>query len=77
MTTIKYQLPNDCHVVLKIYNMLGQYVITLIDKDQKAGYYNIQWNAFRNSSGLYFYYLKAETKNSKSFEKINKMLLLK
>jgi len=76
-TAIKYQLPNDCHVVLKIYNMLGQEIITLIDKDQKAGYYEIQWNAFRNASGLYFYYLKAETNNNKSYEKINKMLLLK
>ncbi|MBN1549827.1 T9SS type A sorting domain-containing protein [bacterium] len=77
LTTIAYQLPDDCHVTLKIYNMLGQEVITLIDRGQKAGYYNIQWEAGRNASGLYFFYMKTQADNKPLFEKMNKMLLMK
>ena len=63
-TIIKFQLPKQTHVTLKIYNKLGQEVITLIDENKKAGYYQVKWNG-RNSQGnvvsggLYFYQLKA------------------
>lgn len=76
-TTVKYQLPYDCHVVLTIYNMLGQKLVTLLDNDQQAGYFDIKWDATSFASGLYFYHLKAIRKNNKSFNKINKMMLLK
>ena len=49
----------------------------MINKEQKAGYYDIQWNAVRNASGLYFYYFRAETNNNESYERINKMLMVK
>ncbi|MBN1995902.1 right-handed parallel beta-helix repeat-containing protein [candidate division KSB1 bacterium] len=76
-TTIKYELPRDCHVILKIYNMLGQEVSILFDKNQKAGYHDIQWDATSFASGLYFYSLKAISKNNRTFNKIKKMLILK
>jgi Leucine-rich repeat (LRR) protein len=77
ITSIKYELPNDSRVVLKIYNMLSQEVTTLIDKDHKAGYYDIQWDTGSNPSGLYFYHFKADGSNSVRFAKVKKMLLLK
>jgi hypothetical protein len=77
ITTIHYQLPNDCHVVLKIFNMLGQEVTTLVDAKQRPGYYDIQWDADQNVSGLYFYYFRAESNNGQSVETMKKMLLLK
>jgi hypothetical protein len=76
-TTIRYKLPIDSHVVLTVYNVSGQEIITLIDKDQKAGDYDIQWEASAYPSGLYIFQLKAESENKKPIEKIKKMLLLK
>lgn len=77
ITTVKYQLPYNSHVIISIYNILGQKVVKLLDKDQQAGYYNIQWDPASFTSGVYFYHIKAEGKNNPSFEKIKKMLLLK
>ena len=77
ITTIKYEIPNDGKVLLVIYNLLGQEVITLINNEQWAGKYSLRWNGtnqFGNqvSTGTYFYFLK--TQNNQS---VKKMLLLK
>jgi subtilisin family serine protease len=77
VTNIMYQLPNASYVTLKIYDLLGREVITLVDKQQKAGYYNIQWNGKTNCganvpSGVYFYLIKTD-----KYEKTRKMLLMK
>jgi hypothetical protein len=77
ITTIKYEIPNDGKVLLVIYNILGQEVITLVNNEQWAGKYNVRWNGtnqFGNqvSTGTYFYFLK--TQNNQS---VKKMLLLK
>ena len=77
ITTIKYEIPNDGKVLLVIYNLLGQEVITLINNEQWAGKYSVRWNGtnqFGNqvSTGTYFYFLK--TQNNQS---VKKMLLLK
>jgi hypothetical protein len=71
-TTIAYSLPIDNHVIIKIYNILGQEVATLVDKEVKAGSYNITWTAQNLSSGVYFYKMTAG-----NFSKINKLMLLK
>ncbi len=76
-TTLKYQLPVDCHVVLKIYNMLGEEVALLADKDQPAGFYHIIWDGNNLASGIYMYQLYAEKEGVIRFEKINKMILIK
>jgi hypothetical protein len=64
VTTIRYQLPEDVHVTLSVYNLLGQRVRTIVDDLQSAGYYTVQWNGTNHSgltlsSGMYFYRIQA------------------
>jgi hypothetical protein len=75
-TTIRYQLPQAAHVTLKIYNMLGQEVATLVDGVQDAGYRSIVWNAVNVSSGVYFYRIKAAA-GTTTFTDVRKMLVVK
>ena len=72
VTTIKYGLPKPSQVTLKVYNILGQEVATLVGRRQEAGYYQVQWDAQNVSSGVYLYCIYAE-----GFIKIRKMLVLK
>jgi hypothetical protein len=58
-TTIQYDLPKDSRVSLKIYNVLGQEVSTLIDALQEAGTQSTQWIANESASGFYIYRLDA------------------
>ncbi len=76
-TVIKYGLPEASFVTIKIYNMLGQEVKTLVAGDKEAGSYRIQWNGDDNygnkvSSGAYIYRIVAG-----SFVQARKMVLLK
>ncbi|MCX6175468.1 MAG: T9SS type A sorting domain-containing protein [Ignavibacteriales bacterium] len=71
-TTIRFSLPSDELVSLKIYNVLGQQVETLINKSMRAGSYNVDFNASKLSSGVYFYRIEAGNYNI-----TKKMLLLK
>jgi hypothetical protein len=58
-TTIEYTVPVNTHVTLKIYDILGKEVATLVDRDQNNGSYILIWNASNLSSGVYFYKLVA------------------
>ena len=76
-TLIKYSLPEAGYVTLKIYNMLGQEVRTLLSTQSNAGVYTINWNGRDNfghrvSSGAYIYQLV-----SGNFVQTKKMVLLK
>ncbi len=71
-TTIKYDLSVDSRVTLKVFNILGQEVVTLVSEDQKAGYRSVEWNASNMASGVYFYRLQAE-----SFSEIRQLILLR
>lgn len=71
-TTIAYSLPVAGHVNLTVFNVLGQKVVTLVNGQQDANHYDIEWDASRNSSGVYFYRLTTE-RNTET----RKMLLLK
>ncbi|UCD95518.1 MAG: T9SS type A sorting domain-containing protein [Candidatus Zixiibacteriota bacterium] len=76
-TIISYDLPVACHVKLEIFNILGQRVKTLVDKQMEAGSYELTWNGtdrsgFPMASGIYFYQLTAG-----DFSSSRKMLLLK
>lgn len=76
-TTIKYQLPDqvwndNVNVSLKVYDILGRAVATLVNKKQKPGYYEISWDAKNNSSGIYFYKIQAG-----KFVKTKKLVVLK
>lgn len=59
VTNIEYTIPERSHVTLKIYDMLGKEVSTLVDKTQDPGTYISLWNAKNFSSGIYFYRLIA------------------
>ena len=76
-TTIAYSIPNDGKVGLKVYNIKGQLVKTLVRGEQQAGSYEAVWNGKDNnkksvSSGIYFYKLSTKDKTI-----MKKMLLLK
>lgn len=58
-TTIRYQLPAFGPVVLKVYDVLGREVATLVNEEKAAGKYSVTWNASSMSSGVYFYRLQA------------------
>ncbi len=58
-TTIDYDLPKQSHVVLKIYDVLGREITTLVDNDVQAGYHSVRWDAGNVASGLYLYRITA------------------
>lgn len=59
MTIITYEIAAVSHVALKIYNLLGQEVTTLVNEQKGPGTYSITWDARNFSSGVYFYRLTA------------------
>jgi len=81
-TKIKYNLPVDSKVTLEIYNVIGMRIGQLVNADQSAGSYSVNFNSSslnRNiSSGVYFYKLTAVGKaTGNNFSSIKKMILLK
>ena len=72
VTQIVFELPRDGHVTLKVYDMLGQEVATLIDAAQEAGSHRVTFDGSDLSSGLYFYKFEAA-----GFLKTGKMILIK
>ena len=76
-TDIQYALSEDTHVTLRVYNMLGQEMATLVDEPQAAGYRSVVWNGRNDAggtvaSGIYIYKLSAGT-----FTETRRMLLVK
>lgn len=71
-TTIKYSLSEDGFVKLSVYNLLGEEVTTLVNNEQKAGRYEVNFDASKLASGIYMYRLE-----SNNFLSIKKMILLK
>jgi 5'-nucleotidase len=71
-TTISISLPQSSVVRLRIYNMLGQEVATLLNGEMSAGHHDVVWNAGDAASGMYYYCLEAG-----SVRETKKMLLLK
>jgi len=76
-TKIDFSLPVTSYVELTVYNVLGQVVDVLVNKNLSAGNHSINWNAERFTSGLYIYKMKASGANGKEFIKVHKMMLLK
>ncbi|MGE5681106.1 MAG: YCF48-related protein, partial [Bacillota bacterium] len=71
-TTIKYTIPAEGKVSLKIYNVLGKEVAQLINQNQSAGQHSVSFNASELSSGVYFYQLTFGSNVS-----VKKMMLVK
>jgi len=71
-TTITYALPSDGLVSLRVFDMRGRLISTLVSGYQTPGHYEVQFNAAGISSGAYIYVLE-----SGSFSEIKKMVYLK
>jgi hypothetical protein len=71
-TKIRYQLPTESKVVIKIYNILGSEVMELVNEQKAAGIYEVQFNAESLASGTYIYKISAD-----NFVQTKKMILLK
>jgi hypothetical protein len=71
-TTIEISIPKSEYVTLKIYNLLGQELATLVSEKLKAGNYKFSWDARELASGVYMYKMKTG-----EFTGIRKMILLR
>jgi len=71
-TNISFSIPSRSFVTLKIYDMLGREVTTIVSEEMSAGSYSRQWNATDIPSGVYFYRLQAG-----NFNQTKKLILLK
>lgn len=72
VTTIRYSIPTPSKVVIKIFDILGNEIAILMDKEKHVGTYELTWNAANLPSGVYFYRLTAG-----DFIATKKMVLLK
>ena len=71
-TEIRYAVPAEAHVTLKVYNLLGQEVASLVDEVKEAGRHTVSWNASDQASGVYFYSLQTD-----DFSATKKMVFMK
>ena len=71
-TTIQYSIPESGNVQLKIYNLLGEEVATLVNDFKNAGSYQVRFNASDLSSGIYYYRIESE-----KFIQVKKMVLIR
>jgi hypothetical protein len=73
VTKIKYDIPKNTNVTIKVYDIIGREVTTLINNEFKnAGWYQIDWNASNYASGIYFYRIQAA-----DYTSVKKMVLIK
>ncbi|MEO8232381.1 MAG: T9SS type A sorting domain-containing protein, partial [Ignavibacteriota bacterium] len=71
-TTISYSIPSDNFVTIKLYDVLGNEVITLVNEQKQAGRYEMLFNASNIATGVYYYQI-----NSGTFAQTRKLMLLK
>ena len=72
VTTIKYSIPHNSFVYIKLYDILGREIKTLVAKEEKAGNYEVKFDGSDLSSGIYFY-----TMSVNNFIETRKMVILK
>lgn len=71
-TTLSFSIPTSSFVLLRVFDVLGREVATLVNETKAAGRYSVDWNAAGHPSGLYFYRLSANGKTG-----LKRMMLLK
>jgi len=76
-TVIHFAIPQETHVKMAIYDVLGREVSTLIDENLKADYHSVKWDGLNQSgeqasSGVYFYRLQTD-----GFQMVKKMVLIR
>jgi photosystem II stability/assembly factor-like uncharacterized protein len=72
VTTIEFDLPKSAKVTLKIFNILGEEVTTLLSESLPSGFHSCQWDARNYPSGIYYYLIQAG-----DFRDVKKMVLMK
>ena len=78
-TKIKYSIPHSSNIVIKVFDILGNEVVTLVNEEKRAGTYEITWNTADLPSGVYFYQLRATPVGGQAgdFVQSKKMILLR
>jgi hypothetical protein len=79
-TTIRYGLPERSHILLEVYNLVGQRVATLVDREQQPGWHEAVFEGKTLASGLYFYRLQARNTDGRQagrFVETRKFLLVR
>jgi Leucine-rich repeat (LRR) protein len=71
-TSISYAIPQTQKVILRVYDILGKQLTTLVNEEKPTGTYKVTWNASNLPSGIYFYRIQAE-----NFVETKKIVLLK
>jgi outer membrane protein assembly factor BamB len=71
-TVISWQLPVSSHIQLKVFDILGREVATIVNKNQKPGNYKFEYDGSKLSSGVYYYQIKSD-----KFIETKKMVILK
>jgi len=72
MTTIQFNLPKTSNVTLKIFNVIGEEITTIVSKQLPAGNYSYKWDASNHASGVYLYRLEAD-----GYFETKKMILMR
>ncbi len=73
VTNIKYAVPKLTHIMVEVYNVLGQRIKTLVNEEKQAGYYIIDFDASNLASGFYIYRLESGSR----FNAVKKMIVTK
>ena len=71
-TVISYELKAPSFITLKVYDINGKEIETLVTENKNAGVYNVSWNAENHPSGVYYYKLSSD-----NFSETKKMVLLR
>ena len=79
-TTIQFTLPEASRVTLKLFDILGRELVTLVDKEMETGVHKVLFNAKDFASGVYFYRIQAKSENSdprQAFVQSRKLIFIK
>jgi L-ascorbate metabolism protein UlaG (beta-lactamase superfamily) len=79
-TTIHFQVPTSSQVNVKVFDVLGREIVTLVNEHKNPGVYSVQWNADRVPSGVYFYRLEVYQRSGEqvtSFIDTKRLIVLK
>lgn len=76
-TKIEYQISMPGNTTIKVFDVLGNEVTSLVNEYKSVGNYNVSFDASSLASGLYFYKMEVSSNNNNVFREIKKMLLLK
>jgi photosystem II stability/assembly factor-like uncharacterized protein len=71
-TTLEFDIPRTSYISMKVYDIMGREVETLVNEELNVGSYTVKWDATKYSSGVYFYKLHSE-----NFTEMKKMLLVR